>query len=328
MKFNKLNIAKLFSIIVMAGLFVSCGKNPVNPEEKDNTAKVVGVYSGRIDFKVGANDLGSVYSKTLELMKKNNDSVDVILSAFEFSKYKIPEIPAVAKVTANADGTYTIEGKVDMKSTELTMNGTFVGKIEPKLLEPNEIEVNYTLNFPGMTMPVLVKFTSKAPPKVNLTVDATSYDNWVYVDFATGKTVTHSVKENIDEKSFAWDIAIHRYDVRTNGCSAKATEFTSLDSIRSIPTGAYLFDVQDSIIIDMSGMAGGSVKYMSTKLNKVLSSWLTVDMSKMPPTFTMSKVVYVISTADKKAVKILFTDFANKENKKGYISFSYQYLNI
>ena len=52
-----------------------------------------------------------------------------------------------------------------------------------------------------------------------LTVDATAYNQWVYVNFKDGKTQTVTMEGSDDESAVTidWQIAIHRYtEVKTN----------------------------------------------------------------------------------------------------------------
>ncbi|MGI6370258.1 MAG: hypothetical protein GX372_02095 [Ignavibacteria bacterium] len=322
----KFSFAKFFALVLIAGFFISCGDkdNPVDPSS-DLSSKVVGTYNGRIDLKVANKEQGSVSDKSIIITKKTENTVSLKLSAFNFGKYSIPAIEAESKVTANSDGSYTLEGAVDIKGEPMNISGPFTGKLVGK-----DLEVTYTFQFGAMPMPVTAIFTTYAkeePAKKEVTeLKATAYDQWVYYDFSTGKSVVHSIDENVDEQSFNWDIAIHRYDIRTNGGSALETDKTDLAALTSIPAGTFTADVPDSIIVDMSNMMAGEVKYAKSSLNKVLSKWLNLDMSSMPPNYTLSNLVYVLKTKDEKYIKILFTDYTNKEGLKGYISFSYEYM--
>src|SRR3712207_5184194 len=47
----------------------------------------------------------------------------------------------------------------------------------------------------------------------HLTVNASDYTKWVYVNFAEGKVVDVETPET----DLSWDIALHRYDFKTNG---------------------------------------------------------------------------------------------------------------
>ena len=82
-----------------------------------------------------------------------------------------------------------------------------------------------------------------------MTIDASSYADWVYVNLATGETQTVNdysrwfyagSKTYADAKASAsdikidWHIAFHRYDVRTNGASAVLTTATTLAEVADL----------------------------------------------------------------------------------------------
>ena len=48
----------------------------------------------------------------------------------------------------------------------------------------------------------------------------------------------------------------------------------------------------------MSGMMEGNIKYTEDYRNDILSGWLNVDTSSMPPIYTMSNQVYLIRLKD------------------------------
>lgn len=61
-------------------------------------------------------------------------------------------------------------------------------------------------------------------------VDATKYDRWVYIDFHTGKVDSCLVADSLHRPA-NWDIALHRYDVKTHGGSVLKTSLSSLDAL-------------------------------------------------------------------------------------------------
>lgn len=165
-------------------------------------------------------------------------------------------------------------------------------------------------------------------------LDATLYTNWVYVNLrGTGyKTLDYQVTD-VPEW---WCIAIHRYDVKTNGGAAIETSYESLDQLLSdVESGSFkrpeasqwVEDEDSKITIDMSHMMEGWLDYADSKLNKEIGKWLNVDTSTMPPIYTPSNKVYLVRLNDDSVVAIRFTGYFNPEkyNTKGYISFDYLY---
>ena len=79
----------------------------------------------------------------------------------------------------------------------------------------------------------------------------------------------------------------------------------------------------DKIAIDMSGMMEGNIVYTDSYYNSVLSTWLNLDTSTMPPIYTMSNQVYLIRLKDNTYAAIRFTNYTNAKGITGYIDFDF-----
>lgn len=164
-------------------------------------------------------------------------------------------------------------------------------------------------------------------------IDATSYTKWTYIDFDTYSIDTMLIAEDGSESGEVmegWDLAVHRYDTKTNGGSVLETEYTSLDEFRvsgRIPEGEYVEDIwtEDRITIDMSQMMNGVILYAPSWYNPELSKWLNVDTSTMPPVYTMSGRVYVLKTQDGKAAALQLNNYMNDSKVKGFMTIDYIY---
>lgn len=164
-------------------------------------------------------------------------------------------------------------------------------------------------------------------------IDATSYTKWTYIDFDTYSIDTTLIAEDGSESGEVmegWDLAVHRYDTKTNGGSVLETEYTSLDEFRvsgRIPEGEYVEDIwtEDRITIDMSQMMNGVILYAPSWYNPELSKWLNVDTSTMPPVYTMSGRVYVLKTQDGKAAALQLNNYMNDSKVKGFMTIDYIY---
>ncbi|MDE6160443.1 MAG: HmuY family protein, partial [Muribaculaceae bacterium] len=123
-----------------------------------------------------------------------------------------------------------------------------------------------------------------------------------------------------------WDIAVHRYDVRTNGGAACCTEATEL-TLPLPMANSFTPDVwtTEKIITDMSTMAEGYLTYAPSWYNAVVSEWLDVDTSTMPPLYTPSGKVYVVQMADGRRAALRLADFMNAAGVKGYMTIEYIY---
>lgn len=138
--------------------------------------------------------------------------------------------------------------------------------------------------------------------------DYTAYDSWTYINLETGETETQadatewiytdgSTREayTSGDLSIEWHIAIHRYEIKTNGGSTYDTEATDMSAITSCPTGvtftadtyvSYGTDDDLEVITDMTNMMSGSVGYAANpQLNSVLCGWVVrTATGSMPPT--------------------------------------------
>lgn len=163
-------------------------------------------------------------------------------------------------------------------------------------------------------------------------INTTEYTNWVYIDLSGSKATTVAIGEEHDnEIPKEWDFAIHRYDLKTNGGAAYQTAYTSLDELNAVgklPEAATFTEdkwTTDKVAIDMSGMMEGNIVYVDSYRNALLSGWLNVDTSTMPPIYTMSSQVYVIRLKDNTYAAIRFIRYTNARGVKGYIDFDYIY---
>lgn len=161
-------------------------------------------------------------------------------------------------------------------------------------------------------------------------IDATSYTSWVYLDFHDSKVTVLEIEE--DEKSgpLEWDLAIHRYDAKTRNGLALASglkDLSEASALTSCPEGAWTADIwtTDKISIDMSHMMDGYIIYAESFYNPVLSGWLDVDTSAMPPIYTLDSQVYIVEFADGTHAALRLMDFKDKAGVKGYMTIDYIY---
>ena len=182
-----------------------------------------------------------------------------------------------------------------------------------------------------------------------MTVDATNYANWTYINLETGETEVHRdfsswtsykrdtvishtpAKGSEADVKIKWHIAIHRFDVKTNGAEAVATTETELDKVTSLPTAGYKTDtlVRKRVITDMSKMMQDIVGYADEEtLNATLGGWLILTPTgTMPPyTYKLSGKVYVVKFKSGANAKLKFTDYSDATGQKnGVVTFSYVY---
>lgn len=159
-------------------------------------------------------------------------------------------------------------------------------------------------------------------------IDATDYTKWVYLDFHGRTAVTAGMSE--EEAPAEWDIAVHRYDVKTNGAAVLETGITGLELFMSsgkMPEGDYVEDewTTEKIIVDMSGMMDGNIGYSESWYNSELSKWLKVDTSTMPPLYSMSHKVYAVKLADGSNLALKLSNYMDASGVKGFMTIDYVY---
>ncbi len=157
-------------------------------------------------------------------------------------------------------------------------------------------------------------------------IDATSYTNWVYIDFSKKSIVTLDYDKDAPKN---WDIAVHRYDVKTNGAKVIETGYTEFDEAAkaTINQADLVGDVwtTSQIVIDMSTMMDGYLGYTESYYNPELSKWLNVDTSTMPPIYQPSGKVYIVYLADGTRAGLKLINYMNDMQVKGYMTIQYMY---
>ncbi|WP_297063860.1 HmuY family protein [uncultured Duncaniella sp.] len=158
-------------------------------------------------------------------------------------------------------------------------------------------------------------------------IDATNYTVWTYIDF---KSMTTTALDVNAPAPGSWDIAIHRYDAKTNGGEVMETGATSFYSLANVVTPAgsdYISDIwtETTIVTDMSTMMNGYLSYAGSFYNPELSKWLNVDKSSMPPIYTPSNKVYVIRLSDGTLAGVRLANYMDALGVKGYMTIEYMY---
>ncbi len=155
-------------------------------------------------------------------------------------------------------------------------------------------------------------------------VDASSYTKWVYLSFSEHSADSVSV---FDDAPRNWDLAIHRYDAKTNGGAVAETDASDFALLSSAKVGDYVGDTwtTSKIVTDMSTMMDGYLSYVESDYNPMLSQWLNVDTSNMPPTYTLSNKIYILRLADGSKAALKLENYMNESAIKGYMTIRYMY---
>lgn len=158
-----------------------------------------------------------------------------------------------------------------------------------------------------------------------LTVDATDYAQWVYVNLKDGKTQTVTMEGSDDESKVTidWQIAIHRYtEIKTNGGSVVQTDMTDMSKVTEIPASGYTADETGQQVLIKFIMPPTEDCYVTTHCNTIMK-W--TEGSAMAGTLATTNKVFVLKCKDGTYAKLQFNDFANADNVKGHVTFSYEY---
>lgn len=173
---------------------------------------------------------------------------------------------------------------------------------------------------------------NKSTNSGTLYIVSTDYYLWTLIDFHTlsidSLEIDTSLEDPFDDSITDWDIAVHRYDARTNDGAAIETDYTELSELTEIPSGTYVSDewTDETVYVDMSQMLDGIIGYSECYVNTELSKWIDVDLSNMPPVYTLSNKVYVVRFSDGTYCALKLSNYMkNGGSTKGYLTIDYIY---
>ena len=168
-------------------------------------------------------------------------------------------------------------------------------------------------------------------------IDATDYAKWVYINLHTPTPTITTSTINIDDLTETgvpeqWDIAQHRYDVKTNGAAVMMTDYHSIEELEAagLPMGGNWIEDEESeqsVTIDMSHMMEGWLTYAPGHKNTEIGKWVEVDTSNMPPSYTMHDNVMLLRLADGTYAAIQLANFMSTDSYqiKGWMTVNYKY---
>lgn len=128
-----------------------------------------------------------------------------------------------------------------------------------------------------------------------------------------------------------WTFAVHRNNVRTNGCGVYETSYTSIAQLPSDPEWAECLEyredewnltdvwaVQDKML---SGLIGSQGIYT----NSVLGGWLKMDIPPMPPSFSLNDHVFILRLGDGTFAALQLADYMSASGTKCCLTINYKY---
>lgn len=128
-----------------------------------------------------------------------------------------------------------------------------------------------------------------------------------------------------------WTIAVHRNNVRTNGCMAAPTSFRSFDEIPEghdwINTLVFSADEwnQTDVWINQNRMLSCLIGNQGIRINPVLSSWLRIDIPPMPPAFTLDSRVFILRLPDGSLGALRLENYQSDTGVKCCLTIDYRY---
>lgn len=130
-----------------------------------------------------------------------------------------------------------------------------------------------------------------------------------------------------------WDFALHHYDVRTRNATALETSYTSLDELlrhhcnEVLAQPGFTPDEWTShfAYYDLSGIYNYYIGYHNTAINTVLTRWMDMNVRNIPPTYTLSRRVYLLRMPDSTVAALHFKNYLSPAGAKGYVTIDYVY---
>ncbi len=133
------------------------------------------------------------------------------------------------------------------------------------------------------------------------------------------------------EEPQAWTIAVHRNNVRTNGCAVAATAYDSVDDVPDdrewLESLIYTSDtwnetdvwaVQEKMLLGLIGNQGIGI-------NSVLSSWLSIKIPPIPPSFTLNSKVFIMRLPDNQYAALQLENYQSPKGVKCCLTINYRF---
>lgn len=142
------------------------------------------------------------------------------------------------------------------------------------------------------------------------------------------RSFTPTADQTAPEK---WSFAVHRNNVRTNGGAVLETSYTSMDQLpeTSEPFHNQKFTEdewsENEVWDDQEQMLLCLVPSQGIAVNKVLSSWLTMEIPPMPPSFSLNNHVFILRLKDGTYAALQLANYLSPKGVKCYLTINYKY---
>ena len=128
-----------------------------------------------------------------------------------------------------------------------------------------------------------------------------------------------------------WDLAIQYTEARTNGGAVLKTSYTSIDDL---PASSADFSgteftpdewSESDVWADQTEQLNKILGCQGININKVLSSWLQVEMKSLPPLFTLDSHVFLIRLKSGRYAAVQLKNYMDANGDKGILTINYKY---
>lgn len=128
-----------------------------------------------------------------------------------------------------------------------------------------------------------------------------------------------------------WTFAVHRNNVRTNGGAVLETTYTSMAELPESSEGfknmKFTEDewTENEVWDSQEQMLMSYVPSQGIEINKVLSSWLSMEIPPMPPSFSMNNHVFILRLKDGSYAALQLENYLSPKGEKCYLTINYKY---
>ena len=166
-----------------------------------------------------------------------------------------------------------------------------------------------------------------------MTIDASDWDseNWTYLNLGTSNIVFPDDPTD----NLSWDIAFHRYHIRTNsGLSGKGNGGAYIDSANTWDNTSYelVVKVPEISFFNRDTLVGGfyddeNYEWASGIANPALETWGKIDLNNDYQMEYSNNQFIVRNALGTKFFKFWATDYYNQFNTSGFITIKFEEVN-
>lgn len=232
---------------------------------------------------------------------------------------------------ADEDEVHTSSGKLYIDASDWTQ-WHYIDLVA--LHDSLEADSGYNTSSAWITMPVPMPDGTSATDEEYPMDNAPGIYTYWYDVFGQGisnYTFSGYRPSAIQPEPQSWTIAVHRNNVRTNGCGVCATEYDDIDRLpisdQCLTSLTYTYDqwCDNGVWVNQDRMLSGYVGNQGIDINYELSTWLTLEIPPMPPAFKRQARVYVIKLPDGTYGALQLHDYISESGVKCCLTINYKY---